>query len=174
MENLISLFEINPFDFEDQKFLYDIVKYRWKYKDFINIKYKTSDNTPSFEEHCKNIQSDKYKKIYRIKLLDISIGMIYIDKNNFNGTFLLPSLLKTAFKELKNKNIEFDKDLITPQTHLQLLKKHKDVEVHYASINPKNKLSYDGLIKNGYEPVEIILAITAKNGECTQGKWKIK
>jgi hypothetical protein len=174
MKNLISLEEINTHDINDQFFLYDIIKYRWKYKNFINIKYKTSDDCPSFEEHCKNIQSNKYKKIYRIKLLDHSIGMIYIDENNFNGTFLLPNLLKIALKNLKNKNINFDKDLITPQTHLQLLKIHKEVEVHYASINPKNKLSYDGLIKNGYEPVEMILAITSKNGECTQGKWKIK
>jgi hypothetical protein len=172
MENLISLKEINSSSYEDQLFLYEIIKYRWKYKNIINIKNKTNDSQPSFEEHCKNIQSNKYKNIYRINLHNISIGMIYIDINNYNGTFLLPNLLKKAFKILKQNNISFNKKLITPQIHLQLFKKHKDVNFHYASVNPKNKLSLDRLIENGYEPIEIILSIPTKNGNCLRGKWK--
>jgi hypothetical protein len=170
---MITLKEINLKDIEDQKFLYDIIKFRWKHRDFINIKYKTPDNMPTFEDHVKYLNSGKYKGIYRIHLYEHSIGMIYIDINNFNGTFLLPNLLKKALKDLKQKNIKINKDEIASKSHIELFKRHKDVEIHYASINPKNKLSYESLLRNGYESVELIMTITTKNGITSQGKWSI-
>ena len=170
---MITLKEVDLEHIKDQNFLYDIIKFRWKYKDIVNIKYKTSKDIPSFEEHIKNLKSGKYKGIYKIYLYENLIGMIYIDINNFNGTFLLPDLIKKALINLKQKNIKINKDDITPQIHIELFKKHKDVEVHYASINPENKLSYQSLLKNGYEPIELTLSITTKNGQVTQGKWKM-
>jgi hypothetical protein len=170
---MITLKEINLKDIEDQKFLYDIIKFRWKHRDFINIKYKTPDTMPTFEDHVKYLNSGKYKGIYRIHLYEYSIGMIYIDINNFNGTFLLPNLLKKALKDLKQKNIKINKDEIASKSHIELFKRHKDVEIHYASINPKNKLSYESLLRNGYESVELIMTITTKNGITSQGKWSI-
>jgi hypothetical protein len=174
MEKTIKLIPADIKNKEDIDFLYEIVKMRWKYKDIINIKYKTKDNIPSYEEHIQFLNSNNYKKIYKVYFYNFLIGMIYIDYKNFNGTFLMPNLLKNAIKNLKNKNIKFDKDDITPQIHIELFKKHPEVTVHYASINPKNKLSLDALLKNGYEQVEIILAFTTENGECTQGKWSVK
>lgn len=170
---MITLKQVDLENANDQIFLYDIIKFRWRHKDVVNIKYKTSNIIPSFEDHIKNLKSGKYKGIYKIYLYENLIGMIYIDVNNFNGTFLLPDLIKKAIKDLKQKNIKIDKDEITPQIHIELFKKHKDVEIHYASINPENKLSFQSLLKNGYEPIELILSITTKDGKVTQGKWKV-
>lgn len=172
MEKIISLEEIDPYLYEDQIFLYDIVKFRYKNKDIINIKHKTNENLTSFEEHCEKIQSHNYKKIYKIKIHDIVVGAIYLHIDNVNSTFILPNLLIKALKFLKKNNIPYDKEQITPQAQLLLFKKHDDIECHHASVNPKNKLSLNALIKNGYEPIEIKLVMYTKNGKCVGGKWK--
>lgn len=175
MQKYITLELIDISSKEDQHFLYSIVEFRWKHKEIINIKHKTPETKPTFEEHINNLKSDKYKAIYKIKLLNNLIGSIYIDKNNFNGTFLLPNLIKKCFKDLKQKNIEIDKTLITPQIHMELFKKHKEVNLHYASVNPNNQLSLKALIDNGYEPVELVLVMTTdKTGKGTIGKWANK
>jgi hypothetical protein len=172
MTNLIELIPANIKSKEDIDFLYKILLYRWKYKDIINIKYKTPDKTPTYEDHLKNLKSSKYKGIYKVYLYNQLVGMVYLDNNDFNGTFLMPSFLKKAFKKLKNDNIEIDKELITPQIHIQLLKLHPEVKIVYAAVNPKNHLSLNALIHNGYEPIEVVLAITSENGQPSQGKWK--
>jgi hypothetical protein len=172
MGKIISLEEINCYLHEDQILLYDIIKFRYKNKDIVNIKHKTNENIPSFEDHCKYLQSGNYKKIYKIKIHDIVVGAIYLHIDDVNSTFLLPNLLRKALKFLKENNIPYNKEEITPQVQLLLFKKHEDVKCHFASVNPKNKLSLNGLIENGYEPIEIKLVMYTKNGKCINGKWK--
>jgi hypothetical protein len=169
----VSLKKLDINDSADQLFTYDVIKYRWENASLINIKHKTQKQVPTFDEHLKVLLSDRYKQIYKIFLAEFLIGMIYIDKNNVNGTFLLPPLLKKAFKELKKRNENFDIKSITPQTHIQLFKNHPDVTVHFATVNPNNILSLRALIENGYEHIETVLAIKTENGEVKQGPWKI-
>lgn len=169
----ISLHELNVNDPLDQQFTYDIIKYRWSNADIINIKYKTKEDVPTFEEHVSVLRSAKYKKLYKIFLGEFPLGMIYIDANNVNGTFLLPWLVKQAFKELRKRNETFDIRTITPQTHIQLFRKHPDVKIHYATVNPKNTLSLRAMIDNGYEHIESVLAIKTEDGEVIQGPWKV-
>jgi len=169
----ISLKKLKINDPADQKFTYDIIRYRWDNASIINIKYKTQERIPTFEEHIKILLSDRYKQLYKIFLGEFLIGMIYIDKNDVNGTFLLPPLLKTAFKELKKRKDDFDIRTITPQIHIQLFKNHPDVSVHFATVNPNNILSLRALLDNGYEHIETVLAIKTENGEVKQGPWKV-
>lgn len=169
----VSLQELNVDDLSDQQFTYDIIKYRWNNADIINIKYKTKTIMPTFDEHVQALKSPRYKKLYKIFLGEFPLGMIYIDANNVNGTFLLPWLVKHAFRELRKRNERFDIRAITPQTHIQLFRKHPDVNVHYATVNPKNMLSVRAMLDNGYEHIESVLAIKTENGEVKQGPWKV-
>jgi uncharacterized protein YneF (UPF0154 family) len=162
MENLISLHELNTLDLNDQIYLYDILKYRWSKSNLINIKFKHSDKVPTFEDHVKHINSGKYKKIYKILLRNKAIGMIYIDIFNVNGTFIIPTLLKKVLKE--NGPINNKKMSLSQATHTELFKKHPEVEVHFATVNPKNLLSISNLLEFGYENIEMVLAIKTKNG----------
>jgi hypothetical protein len=169
----VSLKKLDTSDSADQLFTYEVIKYRWENASTVNIKYKTQEHIPSYDEHLKVLLSDRYKQIYKIFLAEFPIGMIYIDKNNVNGTFMLPSLLKKAFKELRKRNESFDIRSITPQTHIQLFKNHPDVTVHFATVNPTNVLSLRALTENGYEHIETVLAIKTESGEVKQGPWKV-
>jgi hypothetical protein len=166
--NDITLTEVNTLDVNDQTFLYDVLKFRWSKADIINIKYKHSPSLPSFEEHVEYLNSGKYKQIYKVLYKNIPIGMVYIDNSNVNGTFIVPALLKAALKKagpLENKKVG-----LSAAIHMELYKKHPDIELHYATVNPKNVLSLSNLIEYGYEEIEIILAIKTKNGKIVQGK----
>ena len=169
----ISLKKIDPHSLDDQKFTYEIVKYRWSNANIVNIKYKSREEMPSFEEHINVLASKKYKQLYKIFLGEFALGMIYIDVNNVNGTFLVPSFVKTAFKELKKRNEYFDIRQITPQTHILLFRAHPDVNVHYATANPGNTLSIKAMLDNGYEHIESVFAMKTENGEIQQGPWKV-
>jgi len=169
----VSLKKLDVNNIDDQQFTYDIIKYRWSNASIINIKHKTQEIMPTFNEHIGVLLSGKYKQLYKIFLGEFLIGMIFIDKNNVNGTFLLPPLLKKAFKELKKRNEPFDIKTITPQIHIQLFKNHPDVKVHFATVNPNNTLSMRALLDNGYEHIETVLAIKTENGEVKQGPWKV-
>lgn len=169
----VSLKKIDISDSADQLFTYEVIKYRWENAHTVNIKYKTQEHIPSFDDHLKVLFSERYKQIYKIFLAEFLIGMIYIDKNDVNGTFLLPYLLKKAFRELKKRNEPFDIRSITPQTHIQLFKNHPDVTVHFATVNPNNVLSLRALIENGYEHIETVLAMKTEDGEIKQGPWKV-
>jgi hypothetical protein len=165
---MVTLLKLNTFKTEDQEFLYEVLKFRWS-KANINIKYKHSEQLPSFEEHVKYINSGKFKKFYKIHLHEFPIGMIYIDVNNINGTFLLPDLLKKAIKNVDMSDI---KDTLTAKIHSALFKDNPEVELHYATVNPNNTLSLKALLENGYEIVEHTLVFKTKNGLGQQGKWK--
>jgi hypothetical protein len=168
----ISLQKICPLIKENQLFLYDVLKYRWSIYDTVHIKGKCRSDLPTFDEHLKNINSDEYKVFFKIIFGDIDIGLIYLNKNNENSTFILPNLLKIALKKYKNQKKETDNVPLSTLVHKIFFEKLPDIETHYARVNPENKLSLTGLIDNGYEIVELILAIKTKNGKVTQGKWK--
>jgi hypothetical protein len=166
MDSNINLVKIDTNNIEDQLFLYEIVKFRFLKPDIVNIKYKHSACLPSFEEHVAYINSGKYKKIYRINFKDLTIGSIYIDKDNINGTFLLPSLLKKAVKTYKDDfKKEREQSAFTKTAHIKLFELHPDVEYHYATANPKNTLSLDGMQNLGYEIIEIVLVRRTKDGK---------
>jgi hypothetical protein len=168
----VNLKKINLADIEDQLFLYDILKFRWKAKETINIKHKCPDKFPSFDEHQHLLFSGKYKVFYKIMANDISIGTIYIDKNDVNGTFIIPELLKRVLKKHKNQKLNIQDKSLSAYVHIALFKLHPEIKVHYASVNPNNKLSLKSLIDNGYELIESILAIKTEDGKVVMGKWK--
>jgi hypothetical protein len=160
---------IDPDNLEDQNLTYDVIKYRWSKPDIINIKYVTRDEIPSFEEHVKNLKSPSYKKIYKILLNEVFIGVIYLKKDDNIGTFVLPSLLKKALKTFNKK--EMEPHPLSAMIHREVFKDNPDVEVFFAKVNPENMLSVNALMEHGYEPIEITLAIKTKDGKVDQGKW---
>ena len=168
----VSLKEINLADIEQQLFLYDILKFRWKSKDTINIKHKCQEKLPSFQEHQHLILSGKYKVFYKIMANDLPIGTVFIDKNDINGTFIVPELLKNAFKKYKGQKLNIQDKPLSAYVHIALFKLHPEIKIHYASVNPKNKLSIKSLTDNGYELIECILAIKTVDGKVSMGKWK--
>jgi len=167
----ISLQEISSSILDNQLFLYDILKYRWSISNTVNINEKCRSDLPSFEEHIKTINSDEYKKFFKIKFGDIDIGLILLKKNNENATFISPNLLKNALKKYKNEKKETDFIQLCALVHLRFGEMLPEVETHYARVNPQNKLSLKNLLENGYEIIEYVLALKAKNGKPIQGKW---
>lgn len=165
---MVTLSRLDTLKKEDQEFLYEVLKFRFS-NPIVNIKYKHSEELPSFEEHVKYINSGKIKKFYKIILQDYLIGMIYIDINNVSGTFILPDLLKKAVRNVKTSEI---KKTLSAKIHIALFKDNPEVEFHYANVNPDNKLSMNALLENGYEIVEHVLVFRLKNGIAQHGKWK--
>ena len=169
---MLDLHKIDPTNFDDQMYMYDILKFRWSRGDTINVKHKCPVSLPSFDEHVRYLTSDKFKVIYRVVLGEISIGTIYIDKLDVNGTVVLPSELKKALKRYRGQEKEIDNvPQISLLIHMKLYALHPEIETHYASVNPNNTLSMNALLDNGYEHIESILAMKTKNGKMIQGKW---
>ena len=166
MKNLMSLEELDTKLYETCLFLYEIVKFRYSHNEIINIKHKAENNLPDFESHCRHLQNNKYKKIYKIKIHNIAIGALYLHVDNVNSTFIIPHLLKKALKFLKENHIFYKKhQKISILTHELLFEKHKEIKTHFASINPKNTLSRDALLEFGYEPIETIFVAYTDNGK---------
>lgn len=168
----ISLQEISPLIKENQLFLYDVLKYRWSHSDIINIGYRVRCDLPSFEEHVRHINSGEYKVFYKAFFGNLEIGLIYLNKNDVNSTFILPNLLKKALKKYKNQKKETDFMPLGALIHKKFFENLPEIKTHYARVNPENKLSLRTLIDNGYEIVEYVLAIKTENGKVIQGKWK--
>lgn len=167
----INLEKIDVLKKDDQEFLYEVLKFRWGKADMINTKYKVSPELPTFEEHLNFIKSNKFKAFYKTKLGDLTIGMISIDNDNVNSTFVMPNLLKNALKHYKNEDLEIRHKPIALLMHTRLYEKHPEVTIHFARVNPKNEHSLKSLIRHGYEEIEIILALKTKNGKIAQGPW---
>lgn len=171
--SFVTLQEADTKQIEDQLFLYEVLKFRWANADTINIKYKHAQTElPTFEQHVQHINSDKYKKIYIVIIGNVRIGMVYIDKQDINGTFVVPKFLKQALKVCKKVERINEKPL-SAMIHTELFRKHPEITLHYATVNPNNKHSLNSLLENGYEIVEIVLAMKTKGGEGAQGKWKV-
>ena len=167
---MTNLKEIDPTNIEDQNFLYDILKYRWRNKDVINIKNKTPEERPTFEQHVKNINSNNYKKIYRINFNELTIGSIYTDKNNYTGTFLLPSLIKIAIKKYGKEN--FNAEKIGIKAHTLMYEDLPEINVFYHCINPKNTLSLKGASRIGWELTELVFSCKTQNGKYIKNENK--
>jgi len=164
----VGLVKLDVFDIKDQLLTYDIIEYRWKNADIVNIKYKTSAVKPTFEQHVKHLKSSKYKHLYKILLGEIPIGMFYHDINSTSGTFVPPSLLKKAIKFYRScgKNIVINKEnSIALQVYILFYKLHPEITTHYAVVNPNNKLSLQALLDHGYELVGYVLAQETVEGE---------
>lgn len=168
--NTIKLVSVDVNNIEDQSFLYDIIKFRWKHHDVINVPNRTSDKMPTFEEHLNFLKSNRYKYLYKIYLLDNLIGMFYLDQDNITGLFILPSLLKQAIKKIGSKNV-IKYTSLAAMVYLEAARMHPEVEVCYAKINPKNKLSLNGLLEVGLEPIEMTFCLKTKNGKPIVGQW---
>jgi hypothetical protein len=167
----VFLNKLNLKNIDDQTFLYEILKFRWKHKKTINIKYKVSNEIPSFDDHVKNLLSGKYKVFYKILANEIPIGVVFIDNNDVNGTFVIPEFLKKAFKTYKGQKLNIQDKTLSAYIHIELFKLHPEIKVHFASVNPNNTMSVNALIENGYEHIESILAIRTENGIVIDGKW---
>lgn len=166
----LKLLDVNNYD--DQVFLYDVLKFRWDKSEIINVKYRCSDVFPTFEQHVSYITSGKYKVFYKVYFGDVTIGSVYIDKQDINGTIIIPSELKKALKRYKGEELEIHHTQISALIHIRLYELHPEIEIHYASVNPNNTLSMNALLENGYEHIESILAIKTKDGKIIQGKLK--
>jgi hypothetical protein len=171
---ILSLLKLNPQDQEDQKYTYDILKYRWSISDIVNIKHKTPKELPSFENHIEHITSDFYKVFYKILLGGEQIGLIYINKYDVNSTFIVPNMLKSAIRKIGKNNLKNElsgKQRLSYLIHTTLFSLHPEIETHYATVSTSNKLSLDTLTYHGYEVIEYVLAMKTKNGKVKQGIW---
>jgi len=164
----VCLKPLEPNNKDDQLFTYDIIEYRWRNADIVNIKYKTGAVKPTFEQHVEYLKSSKYKHLYKIFLGEIPIGMFYHDINSTSGTFIPPSLLKKAMKFYRSRgeDIVINKEnSVALQVYILFYKLHPEITTHYAVVNPNNKLSLQALLNHGYELVEYVLVQETVDGE---------
>jgi hypothetical protein len=158
-EQDIKLKSIDVLNETDQKFLYDVVLYRWRFHETVNITYKTPPTPPTYEQHIQYLKKNNYKEIYRICLGEFAVGTVYIDTNNVFSIFILPNLLKLALKEkkfIKNSN----KRLATIVIH-KLMKLNSNIKTFYVGINAKNTASLNTAIElQCCYPIEYVLGCT--------------
>jgi hypothetical protein len=172
MTPVVSLLPFNAYNQDNLQFAYEIMEYRWSKHNSINIKHKTTESMPNWNEVECIFQSEKIKHIYSIYLGRKRVGIIFVDIDDNVSEFLLPKYLKEALKQLQDEHVDYKPKSLSADIHLTFYKKHPEIKHYYASVNPENKLSLNALIKNGYEPIEIVLAMTTEKGVPTQGPWK--
>jgi len=164
----VCLKPLEPDNRNDQLFAYDIIEYRWRNADIVNVKHKTGTAKPTFEQHVNHLKSSKYKHLYKIFLGEILIGMFYHDINSTSGTFIPPYLLKKAIKFYRSlgEDIYINKEnSIALQVYILFYKLHPEITTHYAKVNPNNKLSLQALLNHGYELIEYVLVQETVNGD---------
>ena len=118
--------------YSDIDFLFELLKQR---DPIANISHK---KMPSFSQHSKFVKSKPYSKWYIVYLKKISIGSVYLSKNNEIGISLLKSHQK--------KNIE-----------KQVLNKiiHKNPRKRFlANVSPKNKDLISFFLKNNFKLIQ--------------------
>lgn len=169
----INLKHVDINDNDDLLFLYEVIKYRWKYHNVINIEYRTNKKIPSFEEHVQFLNKNNYYKNYIIKFGDIYIGSCYIDHNHVYGLFIIPKFLKKALCEYKDHDIEVKNrpEPISVIAFKKMIELNPHITTFYAKVNPKNTLSRRVMIDVGHEELEIILKQKTINGKLVGGKW---
>lgn len=169
----VNLLSVDSQNEEHQKFLYEIIKYRWENHDIVNISYRTNSTTPTFEEHVSALTSSRYKHHYIIKLGDVKIGSAYIDKEDTYGMFFLPKYLKLALKTYGKENTELDTrpEPISVVAFKCMIALHPEITLYYATVNPKNTLSRTVMVRGGHKEVEVILTQKTKNGKLVGGEW---
>lgn len=172
MVKTITLLPFDAYNQTDLDFAYETMEYRWNKKDTINIKYKTSIDLPNRLEAECIFRSEKIKHIYNIYFGFTKIGIIFIDIDDNISEFLLPKLIKKAIKKYRQDNPSHIDVPLSALIHMTFFKKHPEITRYYASANPFNSLSINAMIKNGYEPIEIIYSMATENGIPKQGPWK--
>jgi len=149
----INLQEVDVSVKSDQQFLYDIVLFRWRHKDIINMPHRSPTAPPTFTEHVVYLQKNIYKKIYRINLHKDTIGTIYLDNNSVFSVFILPQWLKAALK--KHKQVNRDSKRISVIIFELLMKLHKDIKTFYFGVNAKNSACLNAAKEIKAVPLEI-------------------
>lgn len=144
----LSIQPVDVTNFHDQVFCYEVLKYRWQNIEWQQIKYKTKLDLPTMEEHINNIQTN-YLCMYKIMIGDSAVGTIHVSKKQEGGLFVLPSHLRKALYKYGVKNIVLND--ISLQAFNQLFTKHPEIDIIYASANPKNKLSQNALERAGFK-----------------------
>lgn len=169
----INLKEVELYNHDDLFFLYEVIKYRWKHHDIINITYRTDNKMPSYDDHVRFLNNNYYLKNYIIKLGDIYIGSCYIDNNHVYGLFILPTYLKKALKLYGKDNTELKTrpEPISVIAFKKMIELNPHITTFYAKVNPKNTLSRRVMIDGGHEELEIILKQKTKNGKALGGLW---
>ncbi len=138
-ETDLTIREIDITCVEDQKLLYDVILFRWKYHDVVNMSHRLPHTPPTYEEHIRYLSQKRYKNIYRVLLDKKTIGVVYFDKQDVFSIFLLPELLKKA---MKGKKFERNnKKKITTMVVHKVMERHPDIPVFYVGINVKNTAS---------------------------------
>ena len=98
IEKLLNFIKVNPKDLSHNKFLYDCLAKR---------KFNISHNKmPDFEEHCKFVSENPYRKWFLISYKYSFIGSIYFLYDNGIGLDLEPInyyLINTVFKIILSK-----------------------------------------------------------------------
>jgi hypothetical protein len=170
---LINLKEADLKENEDIIFLYEIIKYRWKYNDVINITHRTNTKLPSYEEHIYYLNNNNYLKHYIIYLGELKIGSCYIDKDHVYGLFILPFYLKKALKKygIQNTELNIRPEPISVIAFKKMIELNSNITTFYAKVNPKNILSRRVMIDGGHEEIEIILKQKTINGKLVGGNW---
>jgi hypothetical protein len=169
---LINLVPVDPQNKEHVDFLYEIIQYRWKNHDIVNIVYRTDRITPTYEEHEAALKSSRYKHHYIIRLGDINIGSTYIDNEDTYGMFFLPKDVKKALKTYgKTTELETRPEPMSVVAFKCLIALHPEITLYYATVNPKNTLSRNVMVKGGHEEVEVILTQKTINGKLVGGAW---
>jgi len=168
----IHLVRLDPTKTADINLTYDILLYRFLNVDKQQIRYRSRKNAPTLQEHIKHLISNDYKGYYKLMLEKKPVGTIHINNEDMVGIFFLPSLLKKAIRECRQNNIDVEVDYISSQAFIELYKLHPDITVYYCSVNPKNKLSINALVRHGFELNELIYTMKTSNGKPDQGPWK--
>ncbi|NDA62318.1 MAG: hypothetical protein EBX50_09765 [Chitinophagia bacterium] len=144
----LSLQSVDATNTNDQLFCYEVLKYRWQNIEWQQIKYRTKLGLPTMEEHINNMQTN-YLCMYKIMIGDSAVGTIHVSKKKEGGLFVLPSQLRKALYKYRIENIELND--ISQQAFNELFDKHPEIDIIYASANPKNKLSQNALVRAGFK-----------------------
>lgn len=169
----VNLVEVDPNVSEHERFLYEVIEYRWEHHDVVNLNYRTDSTLPTYETHQAALRSNRYKHHYIIRLGDINIGSCYIDQKDTYGMFILPKHLKKALKTYGKKNTELETrpEPISVVAFKRMIALHPEITLYYATANPKNTLSRTVMVNGGHEEVEIILTQKTLNGKLVGGMW---
>jgi hypothetical protein len=165
MSQQINLVLVDPDNTEHEKFLYEIIEYRWANHEIINLAYRTDKTLPTYEIHQETLKSLRYKHHYIICLGEIKIGSCYIDREDTYGMFILPTKLKEALKLYGKKGTEMATrpEPISVIAFKRMIALHPEITTLYAAVNPKNTLSRNAMISAGHEEQEIILTVNTVN-----------
>jgi hypothetical protein len=84
----------------------------------------------------------------------------------------LPKDVKKALKTYgKTTELETRPEPMSVVAFKCLIALHPEITLYYATVNPKNTLSRNVMVKGGHEEVEVILTQKTINGKLVGGAW---